>query len=98
MSRETKFSGAYWHREIFIFPFQLTPSRIVNNHNTRLIHNLAICVMMIKQFTYILYRGKTVYRRYCIQSKWGKNVLKKGEKKWWFSKVFGEFKFKRDII
>ena len=42
VSRETKFSGANAGREIFIFPVQLTTSRI--NNLTRLIHTLAICV------------------------------------------------------
>ena len=41
-SRETKFSGANADREIFIFPVQLTTSRVGNL--TRLIHILAICV------------------------------------------------------
>ena len=41
-SRETKFSGANVDREIFIFPVQLTTSRI--GSHTRLIHALAICV------------------------------------------------------
>ena len=40
--RETKFSGANAEREIFVFPVQLTTSRIGNL--TRLIHTLAICV------------------------------------------------------
>ena len=39
-SRETKFSGANADREIFIFPVQLTASRI--GDLTRLIHTLAI--------------------------------------------------------
>ena len=39
-SRETKFSGTNGDREIFIFPVQLTASRISNL--TRLIHSLAI--------------------------------------------------------
>ena len=38
-SRETKFSGTSADREIFIFPVQLTTSRIDNL--TRLIHTLA---------------------------------------------------------
>ena len=37
-SRETKFSGANGDREIFIFPVQLTTSRIGNL--SRLIHTL----------------------------------------------------------
>ena len=41
-SPETKFTGANADREIFIFSFQLTTSRIGNL--TRLIHGLAICV------------------------------------------------------
>ena len=40
-SRETKFSSAYGGRGIFIFPDQLTTSRIGNL--TRLIHIAAIC-------------------------------------------------------
>ena len=40
-SREAKFSGANADREIFIFPVQLTTSRVGNL--TRLIHALAIC-------------------------------------------------------
>ena len=47
-SRETKFSGANWGREDFIFPVQLTTSRIGNL--TRLILTLAIC----DDHTYIL--------------------------------------------
>ena len=38
-SRETKFSGTYGDRGIFIFPVQLTTSRIGKNL-TRLIHTL----------------------------------------------------------
>ena len=41
LSREAKFSGAKGDREIFIFPVQLTTSRIGNL--TRLILTLAIC-------------------------------------------------------
>ena len=41
-SRETKFSGANTDREIFIFPVQLTTSRVENL--IRLIHTLAIYV------------------------------------------------------
>ena len=41
-SSETNFSGANANREIFIFPVQLTTSRISNL--TRLIHTLALCV------------------------------------------------------
>ena len=37
-SRETKFSGTYGDRGVFIFPVQLTTSRIGNL--TRLIHTL----------------------------------------------------------
>ena len=40
-SRETKFSGANGDREMFIFPVQLTTSRIGNL--TRLILTLVIC-------------------------------------------------------
>ena len=51
-SRETKFSGANEDREMFIFPSQLTTSRIVNL--TRLIHTL-LYVMSIHAYihTYI---------------------------------------------
>ena len=48
-SRETKFSGTHGDRGIFIFPVQLTTSRIGNL--TRLIHTL-LYVMTIH--TYIL--------------------------------------------
>ena len=41
-SCETKLSGANADREFFIFPVQLTTSRI--GHLTRLIHTLAKCV------------------------------------------------------
>ena len=41
-SRETKLSGANADGEIFIFPVQLTTSRIGNL--TRSIHTLATCV------------------------------------------------------
>ena len=50
-SRETKFSGAYGDRGIFIFPVQLTTSRIGNL--TRLIHTL-LYVMTIYIYIYIL--------------------------------------------
>ena len=43
-SRETQISAANGDREIFIFPDELTTSRIGNL--TRLIHTLAICVTM----------------------------------------------------
>ena len=43
-SRETKFSGAYGDRGMFVFPVQLTTSRVGNL--TRLIHTL-LCVMTI---------------------------------------------------
>ena len=43
-SRETKFSGANGDREIFIFPVQLTTSRI--DKLIRLIHALAICTSL----------------------------------------------------
>ena len=42
LSRETKFSGTNTERGIFIFPVQLTTSRIGNL--IRLIHTFAICV------------------------------------------------------
>ena len=41
-SRETKLSGTNADKGVFIFPVQLTTSRIGNL--TRLIHTLAICV------------------------------------------------------
>ena len=47
--RETRFSGANTDREVFIFPVQLTTSRIGNL--ARLIHIVAICVMT--KHTYI---------------------------------------------
>ena len=47
MSRETKFSGANADREIFIFPVQLTTSRIGNL--TRLVHTL-LYVMTIHTY------------------------------------------------
>ena len=50
-SREAKFSDANGDREIFIFPVQLTTSRIGNL--TRLIHTLAVCVTIQ---TYIMTR------------------------------------------
>ena len=43
-SRETKFSGANVDRELFIFPVQLTTSKIRNL--TRLVHVLVICVII----------------------------------------------------
>ena len=43
-SHETKFSGTYGDRGIFIFPIQLTTSRIGNL--TRLIHTLLYVVNM----------------------------------------------------
>ena len=42
LSRETKFTRAYGERRIFIFPVQLTTSRIGNL--TRLIHVFCVCV------------------------------------------------------
>ena len=45
--RETKTSGANGDREMFIFPVQLTTSRISNL--TRLIHTL-LCVMAIHTY------------------------------------------------
>ena len=47
-SRETEFSGAYGDTGIFIFPVQLTRSRIGNL--TRLIHTL-LYVMTIHMYT-----------------------------------------------
>ena len=50
-SRETKFSGAKADREIFIYPAQLTTSRIGNL--TRLIHiTIAICIRTMTIHTY----------------------------------------------
>ena len=62
-SRETKFSGTHGDRGMFIFPVQLTTSRIGNL--TRLIHTL-LCVMTIHTYIHIShgnlritdYRGK----------------------------------------
>ena len=48
-SRETKFSGANGHREIFIFPVQLTTSRIDNL--TPLILIFVLYVMAIHTYT-----------------------------------------------
>ena len=45
-SRETNFSGANGNREIYIFPVQLTTSRIGNL--ARLILTLEVCVMTIR--------------------------------------------------
>ena len=56
ISRETKFSGANGDRDIFIFPVQLTASRIGNL--TRLIHTLAIC----DKHTYIYYISSALAR------------------------------------
>ena len=50
LSRETKMSGANEDREIFIFPVQLTTSRIGNL--TRLIHTLLLCGDHIIHTTY----------------------------------------------
>ena len=55
--RETKFSGANADREVFIFPVQLTTSRIGNL--TRLIHTLAIYVTII---IIIIYHFRTLAR------------------------------------
>ena len=49
VSRSQILMGANADREIFIFPVQLTTSRIGNL--TRLIHTLAVCVAI---YTYIL--------------------------------------------
>ena len=57
-SRVTKFSGANANRETFIFPVQLTTSRIGNL--TRLIHTLAICMC---DHTYILHACAPTARR-----------------------------------
>ena len=50
-SRETKFSGTHGDRGIFIFPVQLTTSRIGNL--TRLIHTL-LYVMTIHTYIHTL--------------------------------------------
>ena len=50
LSRETKLSGANGGREIFIFPIQLTTSRIGNL--TRLIHNLLYVMTILIIYTY----------------------------------------------
>ena len=49
-SRETKFSGTHGDRGMFIFPFQLTTSRIGNL--TRLIHTL-LYVMTIHTYIHL---------------------------------------------
>ena len=46
-SRETKFSGTHGDSGVFLFPVQLTTSRIDNL--TRLIHTL-LCVMTIHTY------------------------------------------------
>ena len=48
--RETKFSGANGDREKFIFPVQLTTSRIGNL--AQLIHTLILYVMTIHAYIY----------------------------------------------
>ena len=53
-SRETKFSGAHGDRGIFLFPVQLTTSRIGNL--TRLIHTLLYVMTIhtyIHTYTYL---------------------------------------------
>ena len=57
-SHVTKFSGTNANRETFIFPVQLTTSRIGNL--TRLIHTLAICMC---DHTYILHACAPTARR-----------------------------------
>ena len=52
LSRETKFSGTYGDRGIFIFPAQLTTSRI--GSLTRLIHTL-LYVMAIHTYIHAYY-------------------------------------------
>ena len=60
-SRETKFSGANGDREMFIFPVQLTTSRIDNltlaicdDHTNRLIHTLLYVITYSKgMYVYI---------------------------------------------
>ena len=62
-SRETKLSGANADREIiiFIFPVQLTTSRI--GSHTRLIHTLAMCVTIhIHEVTYYTTRATRLYK------------------------------------
>ena len=62
-SRETKFSGADGDREIFIFPVQLTTSRIGNL--TRLVRTRLLYVMTIPIYiyTYIASLQQTFFRR-----------------------------------
>ena len=59
VSCETKFSGANAYREIFIFPVQLTMSRISNL--TWLIHTLALCLTIR-----YLFREKMKMEEYCL--------------------------------
>ena len=79
-SRETKFSGANAFREIFIFPVQVTTSRIGNL--TRLIHTIAICVTIhihSVQYTLVYRRAQekftTEYR--CIEAQYTKQYSKR---------------------
>ena len=58
-ARETKFSGAYGDRGIFIFPVQLTTSRIGNL--TRLIHSL-LYVMTIHTYNVGTFNMPTSYQ------------------------------------
>ena len=58
-SRETKFSGTHGDRGIFIFPVQLTTSRIGNL--TRLIHTLAICVTIHKLLLSLIHTFSVLY-------------------------------------
>ena len=59
-SRETKFSGTHMDRGIFIFPIQLTTSRIGNL--TRLIHTLLYVMTIIHKYKiHVMMRRKTVF-------------------------------------
>ena len=61
VSRDQSFRRANGDREIFIFPVQVTTSRIGNL--TRLILNLAIYVMTIYKYSIILERAGLEKRR-----------------------------------
>ena len=64
-SRETNFSGANADREIFIFPIQLTTTKIVNLL-TRLIHTLAVCVTIHTYVTTVVQTVQQLRRSRCV--------------------------------